>query len=71
MNLGHGADMFQSRAYTSGVSRPQRDKVLKGCCWELCAMLGYLASRGEMRLDYLEHSYSEVLLKYDRDRESF
>ena len=34
-------------------------------------MPGYLASRGEMRLDYLEHSYSEVLLKYDRDREGF
>ena len=45
--------------------------VLKGCCWELYAMPGYLASRGEMRLDYLEHSYSEVLLKYDRDREGF
>ena len=27
MNSGHGADMFQSRAYTSGVSRPQRDSV--------------------------------------------
>ena len=78
MVLGHGAGMFQSRAYTSGVSRLQRFKVLTGWCCELCAMLGFVTSRveefdlgPETRLDHLELLYSKVLLKYNRDRESF
>ena len=78
MVLGHGAGMFQSRAYTSGVSRLQRFKALTGWCCELCAMLGFVTSRveefdlgPETRLDHLELLCNKVLLKYKGDRESF
>ena len=47
-----------------------------GC--EPCVMPGFMSSGGEdfdlgsdMRLDYLDLLCSKVLLKYNRDRESF
>ena len=63
--------MFQSRAYTSGLSRLQRFIILKGWCCKLCSSRVEFNLGPEKRLDHLELLYSKVLSKYDRDRESF
>ena len=50
---------------------------LKGCCCELCAMLGLVTSRGEdfnpgqeMSCDHLDFLCNRILLKYKREKSS-